>query len=134
MTVTPTDKILLLGEQQHERVYHRVTEVVETKSGEKKKVTRRVGKEIQYQVVVRLLPSGAFDPGFSRIGSAKFVDPANGSFSDLTGNAGDRTYLVGNLGKRVSPSPHNQILRRTFVLGRSPRRATTTAASAIAGR
>jgi uncharacterized delta-60 repeat protein len=117
MTVTPTDKILLLGEQQHERVYHKVTEVVETKDGEKKKVTRRVAKEIQYQVVVRLLPSGAFDPGFSRIGSAKFVDPPNGSFSGLAGNAGDRTYLVGNFGKRVSPSPHNQILRRTFVLG-----------------
>lgn len=118
MTVTPTDKILLLGQQQHERVYHKVTEFVKGKNGEKgKKVTRRVGKTIQYQVIVRLLPSGAFDPGFSRIGSAKFVDPKNGSFSDLTGNAGDRTYLVGNLGKRVSPSPHNQILRRTFVLG-----------------
>jgi hypothetical protein len=25
---------------------------------------------------------------------------------------------VGSTGKRVSPSPHNQILRRTFVLGR----------------
>jgi uncharacterized delta-60 repeat protein len=117
MTVTPTNKILLLGQQQHERVYHKVREVVENKKGEKKKVTRRVGKEIQYQVIVRLLPSGAFDPGFSRIGSAKFVDPENGSFSNLTGNPGDRTYLVGNLGKRVSPSPHNQILRRTFVLG-----------------
>jgi uncharacterized delta-60 repeat protein len=117
MTVTPTNKILLLGQQQHERVYHKVTEVVENKKGEKKKVTRRVGKEIQYQVVVRLLPSGAFDPGFSRIGSAKYVDPDNGEFSNLAGNAGDRTYLVGNFGKRVSPSPHNQILRRTFVLG-----------------
>jgi uncharacterized delta-60 repeat protein len=118
MTVTPTNKILLLGQQQHERVYHKVTEFVKGKNGEKgKKVTRRVGKEIQYQVIVRLLPSGAFDPGFSRIGSAKYIDPENGSFSDLTGNAGDRTYLVGNLGKRVSPSPHNQILRRTFVLG-----------------
>src|SRR5262249_28866209 len=100
MTVTPTNKILLLGQQQHERVYHRVTEVVENKKGEKKKVHRRVGHEIQYQVIVRLLPSGAFDPGFSRIGSAKFLDPKNGSFSDLTGNAGDRTYLVGNFGKR----------------------------------
>ncbi len=117
MSVTPTDKILLLGQQQKERVYHRVTEVVENKEGEKKKVSRRVGKEIQYQVAVRLLPSGAFDPGFSRIGSAKFVDPPNGYFSDLAGNAGDRTYLVGNFGKRVSPSPHNHILRRTFVLG-----------------
>jgi uncharacterized delta-60 repeat protein len=118
MTVTPTDKILLLGQQQHERVYHKVTEFKKGKNGEKgKKVTRRVGKEIQYQVVVRLLPSGAFDPGFSRIGSAKYVDPHNGYFSDLTGNVGDRTYLVGNFGKRVSPSPHNHILRRTFVLG-----------------
>jgi uncharacterized delta-60 repeat protein len=117
MTVTPTNKILLLGQQQHERVYHKVTEVVENKKGEKKKVTHRVGKEIQYQVVVRLLPSGAFDPGFSRIGSAKYVDSDNGYFSDLAGNAGDRTYVVGNFGKRVSPSPHNHILRRTFVLG-----------------
>jgi uncharacterized delta-60 repeat protein len=118
MTVTPTNKILLLGQQQHERVYHKVTEFVKGKDGEEgEKVTRRVGKTIQYQVVVRLLPSGAFDPGFSRIGSAKFIDPENGSFSDLTGNVGDRTYLVGNLGKRVSPSPHNQTLRRTFVLG-----------------
>jgi uncharacterized delta-60 repeat protein len=117
MSVTPTNKILLLGQQQHERVYHKVREVVENKKGEKKKVTRRVGKEILYQVVVRLLPSGAFDPGFSRIGSAKYVDPDNGEFSDLAGNAGDRTYLVGNFGKRVSPSPHNHILRRTFVLG-----------------
>ncbi|OJU81088.1 MAG: hypothetical protein BGO11_16355 [Solirubrobacterales bacterium 70-9] len=117
MTVTPTNKILLLGQQQHETVYHKVKKVVENKKGEKKKVTRRVGKRIEYQVVVRLLPSGAFDPGFSRIGSAKYVDPKNGSFSDLTGNAGDRTYLVGNFGKRVSPSPNNHILRRTFVLG-----------------
>jgi uncharacterized delta-60 repeat protein len=118
MTVTPTNKILLLGQQQQETVYHKVTEIKKGKEGEKdKKVTRRVGKKVQYQVVVRLLPSGAFDPGFSRIGSAKYFDPENGSFSDLTGNAGDRTYLVGNLGKRVSPSPHNQILRRTFVLG-----------------
>jgi uncharacterized delta-60 repeat protein len=117
MTVTPTDKILLLGQQQHERVYHKVTRFEKNKDGEKEKVTRKVGKEIQYQVVVRLLPSGAFDPGFSRIGSAKYVDPDNGYFSDLAGNAGDRTYLVGNFGKRVSPSPHNHILRRTFVLG-----------------
>jgi uncharacterized delta-60 repeat protein len=118
MTVTPSDKILLLGEQQHETVYHKVTKVEENKDGEKKKVTRRVGKRIEYQVVQRLLPSGAFDPGFSRIGSAKYVDPESGSFSDLTADAGERTYLVGNLGKRVSPSPHNQIIRRTFVLGR----------------
>jgi uncharacterized delta-60 repeat protein len=117
MAVTPTDKILLLGQQQHERVYRKVTRFEKNKDGEKEKVTRKVGKEIQYQVVVRLLPSGAFDPGFSRIGSAKYVDPDNGSFSDLAGNAGDRTYLVGNFGKRVSPSPHNHILRRTFVLG-----------------
>ena len=118
MAVTPTNKILLLGQQQHERVYHKVRKFVKGKEGEKGKfVTRRVGKEIQYQVVVRLLPSGAFDPGFSRIGSAKYVDPDNGYFSDLAGNAGDRTYLVGNFGKRVSPSPHNHILRRTFVLG-----------------
>jgi uncharacterized delta-60 repeat protein len=117
MTVTPTNKILLLGQQQHERVYHKVMKIEENKKGEKEKVTRKVGKEIQYQVIVRLLPSGAFDPGFSRIGSAKFTDPKNGSFTDLTGNAGDRTYLVGSFGKRVSPSPHNHILRRTFVLG-----------------
>lgn len=113
MTVTPADKILLLGEQDHERVYHKVTKVEEGK-----KVTKSVGKTIKYQVVQRLLPSGAFDPGFSRIGSAKYVDPENGSFTDLTSDEGERTYLVGSTGKRVSPSPHNKILRRTFVLDR----------------
>jgi uncharacterized delta-60 repeat protein len=113
MNVTPSGKILLLGEGQHQRVYHKVTKVEEGK-----KVTKRVGKTIRYQVVVRLLPSGAFDPGFSRIGSAKYLDPANGSFTDLTADSGERTYLVGSTGKRVSPSPHNKILRRTFVLGR----------------
>ena len=113
MTVTPSDKILLLGEPQHQRVYHKVA-VME----KGKKVVKRVAKEIRFQVVERLLPSGAFDPGFSRIGSAKYLDPERGTFSDLTADAGERTYLVGNTGKRVSPSPHNQILRRTFVLGR----------------
>jgi uncharacterized delta-60 repeat protein len=113
MTVTPSDKILLLGEQQHKRIYHKVAKMVEGK-----KVVKSVGKTITYQVVERLLPSGAFDPGFSRIGSAKYLDPAAGSFTNLTADAGERTYLVGSTGKRVSPSPHNQILRRTFVLGR----------------
>lgn len=113
MTVTPSDKILLLGEQQHKRIYHKVA-----KMEEGKKVVKTVGKTIRYQVVERLLPSGAFDPGFSRIGSAKYLDPQAGSFTNLTADAGERTYLVGSLGKRVSPSPHNQIIRRTFVLGR----------------
>jgi uncharacterized delta-60 repeat protein len=113
MTVTPSDKILLLGEQQHKRIFHKVLKVEKGK-----KVVRSVGKTITYQVVERLLPSGAFDPGFSRIGSAKYLDPAAGSFTNLTADAGERTYLVGSTGKRVSPSPHNQILRRTFVLGR----------------
>jgi uncharacterized delta-60 repeat protein len=113
MTVTPSDKILLLGEEQHQRVYHKVAKIEKGK-----KVVKRVSKEIRYQVVVRLLPSGAFDPGFSRTGSAKYLDPESGTFSDLTADAGERTYLVGNLGKRVSPSPHNHTLRRTFVLGR----------------
>jgi uncharacterized delta-60 repeat protein len=113
MRVTPSGKILLLGEPQHQRVYHKVAKVEEGK-----KVVKRVGKTIRFQVVERLLPSGAFDPGFSRIGSAKYLDPEAGSFTDLTADAGERTYLVGSVGKRVSPSPHNQILRRTFVLER----------------
>jgi uncharacterized delta-60 repeat protein len=113
MSVTPSDKILLLGEPQHQRVYHKVAKIEEGK-----KVIKRVSKTIRYQVVERLLPSGAFDPGFSRIGSAKYLDPEAGSFTDLTADAGERTYLVGSDGKRVSSSPHNQTLRRTFVLGR----------------
>jgi uncharacterized delta-60 repeat protein len=113
MTVTPSGKILLLGEQQHKRIYHKVAKIEEGK-----KVVKSVGKTITYQVVERLLPSGAFDPGFSRIGSAKYLDPQAGSFTSLTADAVERTYLVGSTGKRVSPSPHNQILRRTFVVGR----------------
>ena len=113
MTVTPSGNILLLGGPQTQRVYHKVA-VVE----KGKKVVKKVRRTIRYQLVERLLPSGAFDPGFSRIGSAKFLDPENGTFADLDADAQEQTYLVGNLGKRVSPSPHNQILRRTFVLGR----------------
>jgi uncharacterized delta-60 repeat protein len=113
MSVTPSDKILLLGEEQHKRIYHKVARMEEGK-----KVVKSVGKTIRYQVIVRLLPSGAFDPGFSRTGSAKYIDPDSGSFSNLAADAAERTYLVGNLGKRVSPSPQNHTLRRTFVLGR----------------
>jgi uncharacterized delta-60 repeat protein len=113
MTVTPSDKILLLGEEQHKRIYHKVARMEKGK-----KVVKTVGKTIRYQVVVRLLPSGAFDPGFSRTGSAKYLDPESGSFSDLTADEAERTYIVGNLGKRVSTSPHNQALRRTFFVGR----------------
>ncbi|MBS1892843.1 MAG: hypothetical protein JST59_16230 [Actinobacteria bacterium] len=113
MSVTPSGKILLLGEEQHKRISHKVARMEEGK-----KVIKTAYRTIRYQVVVRLLPSGAFDPGFSRTGSAKYLDPESGSFSNLTADAGERTYLVGNLGKRVSPSPHNKTLRRTFVLGR----------------
>jgi uncharacterized delta-60 repeat protein len=113
MSVTPAGKILLLGEQEHRTEYHRVTVMKEGK-----KVSKRVGKRITFQVVERLLPSGAFDPGFSRIGSAKYLDPENGSFTDLTADSQERTYLVGNLGKRVSQAKHNHLLRRTFVLAR----------------
>jgi uncharacterized delta-60 repeat protein len=113
MTVTPTGKILLLGEEQHKRIYHKVARIEKGK-----KVIKKVGREIRYQVVERLLPSGAFDPGFSRTGAAKFLDPESGYFSGLTGDEAEHTYLVGNLGKRVSPSPHNHTLRRTFVVGR----------------
>jgi uncharacterized delta-60 repeat protein len=113
MTVTPSDKILRLGEEQHKRIYHKVAKIEEGK-----KVVKSVPRTIRYQVVVRLLPSGAFDPGFSRTGSAKYLDPESGSFSDLTADPAERTYLVGTTGKRVSPSPQNHTLRRTFVLGR----------------
>lgn len=113
MSVTPSGKILLLGEEQHKRVSHKVARMEEGK-----KVVKTVYRTIRYQVVVRLLPSGAFDPGFSRTGSAKYLDPESGSFSDLTADAAERTYIVGNQGKRVSPSPHNKTLRRTFVVGR----------------
>jgi len=84
---------------------------------EGKKATKRVARTVIFQVVERLLPSGAFDPGFSRIGSAKYLDPENGSFTNLTANAGEGTCLVGNLGKRVSQSRHNQLLRRILVGG-----------------
>ncbi len=113
MTVTPTGKILLLGEQQSKSYSHKVAKIVEGK-----KVAKSVRKTILYQDVERLLPSGAFDPGFNRTGSAQYRDPQRGSFTDLTGDAGERTYLVGSTGKRVSGAPHNQTLRRTFVLGR----------------
>src|ERR1700760_698220 len=54
MTVTPTGKILLLGEQQSKRYSHKVAKIVEGK-----KVAKSVRKTILYQDVERLLPSGA---------------------------------------------------------------------------
>jgi uncharacterized delta-60 repeat protein len=113
MSVTPTGKVLLLGEQQHKSYSHKVAKIVKGK-----KVAVSVRKTIAYQVVERLLPSGAFDPGFNRTGSAQYRDPQRGSFTNLTSDPGERTYLVGSTGKRVSSAPHNQTLRRTFVLGR----------------
>jgi len=113
MSVTPSGKILLLGEEQHKRIAHKVARMEEGK-----KVVKTAYRTIRYQVVVRLLPSGAFDPGFSRTGSAKYLDPASGSFSNLAADEAERTYIVGNQGKRVSPSPNNKALRRTFVVGR----------------
>src|SRR6202000_1734925 len=66
MTVTPPGKILLLGEEQSKRYYHKVARIEEGK-----KVVKKVPKTVLYQIVERLLPSGAFDPGFNPPGSAQ---------------------------------------------------------------
>jgi hypothetical protein len=71
------------------------------------------------QTLQRLLPSGAGDPSFGRVGRINYVDPQSGSLSALTADSQERIYLVGRIGKRVSKSPRNPLHRTTFLVERT---------------
>jgi hypothetical protein len=114
VSIAPSGKVLLLGRPQSRRVYRHVKKMIEGKQ-----VTRRVSVTLHYQTVQRLLPSGTADPGFNRIGQVRYVDPTVGSFSAITVDGQERIYLVGRQGKRVSKSPKNKLVRKTFLIKRA---------------
>jgi uncharacterized delta-60 repeat protein len=114
LTVAPSGKILLLGRPEKRRIYKKVKEVVDGKT-----VTTKVRVSVRVQTVHRLLPSGASDPSFSRIGQTSYLDPPIGSLSAIAADKQERIYLAGRAGQRVSSSARNTLIRTTFVLGRT---------------
>lgn len=115
LTVAPSGRILLLGRPTRRSIYLHVKRK-NKKTGKIEKV--RVRHSIRVQTVQRLLPGGAADPGFGRVGRIQYTDPAAGSLAALTVDAKERIYLVGRVGKRVSKRPHNPLHRTQFLVER----------------
>jgi hypothetical protein len=88
-TVAPSGKIVLLGSRQGNS-----------------------------QLVTRLLPSGAPDPGFGRIGRVQLVLPKGASFAAVVVDPRGRLLFAGRNSKRISKSPKNPLRRSTFLLAR----------------
>lgn len=106
LTIAPSGKILLLGRPQSRRVY------------KKGKDGKKVSKRISYQVIQRLLPSGAADPGFSRVGKITYRDPDFAAIASLAVDGKERIYLAGKVGKKVNSSRKKAVLRTSFLLTR----------------
>ena len=106
LTVAPSGKILLLGRPESRRVY------------KKGKDGKKVQVKISYQVVQRLLPSGAADPGLSRTGKITYRDPKFAAITDLTVDSKERIYLAGKVGEKVTSSRKKPVLRTSFLLTR----------------
>lgn len=70
------------------------------------------------QLVMRLLPNGAADPSFGRIGRIQLVGPEHAALAALALDARGRVILVGRISKRVSKKAKNPLLRSTFLLVR----------------
>lgn len=88
-TVAPSGKIILLGAKENER-----------------------------QLVLRLLPNGAADPSFGRIGRVRLIMPKHAAFATVAADGRGRLLFAGRISKRVSKSRHNPLRRSTFLLGR----------------
>jgi uncharacterized delta-60 repeat protein len=88
-TVAPSGKIVLLG--------------------------AKTGKS---QLVTRLLPSGAPDPSFGRIGRVQLVVPKGASFAAVAVDRRGRLLFAGRSSRRISKSAKNPLRRSTFWLGR----------------
>ena len=116
VAIAPSGKILLLGRPTRTRIYlHKKRKNKKTGKIEKFKVRHY----IRVQTVQRLLPSGAADPGFGRVGRINYTDPAAGSFSAVAVDRQERIYLAGRIGKRVSKAAHNPLHRTQFLLERA---------------
>jgi uncharacterized delta-60 repeat protein len=98
LAIAPSGKILLLGQPKKRRF--------------SKKVTKRV------QTLGRLLPSGAPDPGFGRIGRIEYILPNAGYYTAVAVDQKERILLAGRSEKRVSNTRKNHLRRSTFLLSR----------------
>jgi uncharacterized delta-60 repeat protein len=121
LTIAPSGKILLLGRPEGRRIYKKV-KIKNKKTG--KTVVKKVAVHIRVQTVQRLLPSGAGDPGFGRVGRIDYTDPTAGSLSALTVDAEEHIYLAGRVAKRLAKSPHNPLHRTQFLLERTQANGT----------
>ncbi len=71
------------------------------------------------QLVTRLLPNGAIDPGFSRTGRINIVPPPHAALAAIAVDGRGRVLLAGRVTKRVAPkSKKNFLTRSSFLLGR----------------
>ena len=98
LAIAPSGKILLLGHPKKRRF--------------SKKVTKRV------QTLGRLLPSGAPDPGFGRIGRIEYILPNAGYYTAVSVDQQERILLAGQSEKRVSDTKKNHLRRSTFLVSR----------------
>ncbi len=70
------------------------------------------------QLVIRLLPNGAADPGFGRTGRIQLIPPKHGAVAAVAIDGRGRVLLAGRVSKRVSKKKKNPLLRSTFLLVR----------------
>jgi uncharacterized delta-60 repeat protein len=89
--LAPSGKILLLGPAQK-------------------------SKHATHQLVMRLLPDGAIDPGFSRTGRVKLMTPRRSSFDAIAADQRERVLLAGRISRRLHRG--NGPRRSTFMLAR----------------
>lgn len=76
-------------------------------------------KQKGLQLVTRLLPNGATDPGFSRTGKTNVILPKHGAIAAVAVDKRGRLLLAGRVTRRVAPkSKKNFVTRSTFLLAR----------------
>lgn len=75
-------------------------------------------KEKGDQVVMRLLPNGAADPSFGRIGRVRLAGPKRAALAAVALDGRGRVLLAGRIARRVSKKASNPLLRSTFLLAR----------------
>lgn len=88
-TVAPSGKIVLLGAKEKDR-----------------------------QLVIRLLPNGAADPGFGRTGRVQLVVPKHAAMAAVAVDPRGRMLFAGRISRRVSKKKKNPLLRSTFLVAR----------------
>jgi uncharacterized delta-60 repeat protein len=113
LALAPSGKILLLGRPMTSTFTKKVH-----RKDNGHVVTVPVKEKVKVQALQRLLPSGAADPSFGRVGRINFVDPKVGSYSAVAADAEERFYLVGRVGRRVSRGPNNPLHRTQFMVSR----------------